>query len=146
LIAVTAARVAPHETGYILAAVVAASALDLDHLVYVIRDRAQYARTGYVGHLHNARSLFHEFFGVALAGVAATIFFLIDPKLARVIFVALTIHIVQDWLIGRSFPLNPVDRTEVRFFTLSFRLKIWVDLLTILVFGGLWILYLNVPR
>lgn len=141
-IAVTAAHVLPDETGYILAALISASALDLDHVFFVIRDRAMYRRLGYRGQLHQARSLFHEMFGLGLAGLAAALLFLLDPKLALVVFIAFAIHVAEDWVMGKSYPLTPVDNTEVRFFSLTFRQKILVDAVVLLVFGGLWILYL----
>jgi len=37
IIALTAAQVTPGETGYIAAALVAATILDLDHILYVLR-------------------------------------------------------------------------------------------------------------
>ncbi len=122
-IAVTAVHIQPHETSYILAALVSASILDLDHLIFVIRDRKMYQRLGYVGNLHNARSVFHELFGLLVVGVLSGLLFFVDQKLACVIFLTFAIHVVQDWMIGKSNPLSPIDNTEVQFFSLSFKQK-----------------------
>ena len=142
LIALTAAHVQPHETGYILAAVVSASILDLDHVVLVIRDRAIYRQLGYRGQLHRARSAFHELFGLLLAGVLSALVFLVDPKLGLVVFIAFAVHVVQDWVLGKSYPLAPVEDTEVQFFSLTFGQKVLVDVVLLILFGGLWTLYL----
>ncbi len=141
-IAVTAAQVQPDETGYILAALISATALDLDHLFFMIRDRALYRRLGYRGQLHQARSAFHEMLGLWLAGLAAALLFLMDPKLARVVFIAFAVHVAEDWVMGKSYPLAPVDNTEVRFFPFTFRQKVLVDIVVLVVSGGLWTLYL----
>ena len=58
-IAVTAAHVRPDETSYIVAALISASILDVDHLFFMIRDRVMYRQVGYRGNLHHARSVFH---------------------------------------------------------------------------------------
>jgi len=141
-VAVTFAQVAPSETPYLLVAAASATALDLDHTIFVIRDRAIYRRTGYQGHLHRARSAFHELLGLMLAGIISGLVFFADPKLARVIFIAFAIHVVQDWMLGKAYPLAPTDSTETQFFALTFRQKVFVDLVGVTVFGILWIIYL----
>ncbi|OGO48082.1 MAG: hypothetical protein A2W37_07420 [Chloroflexi bacterium RBG_16_63_12] len=141
-IAVTSAQVCPHETSYIVAALISASILDVDHLVFMIRDRAMYRRLGYQGNLHHARSVFHEMIGLLLAGGVSGVLFLFDRKLAHVVFVAFAVHVIQDWVLGKSHPLNPVDLTAVQFFALTFRQKVVIDLLMLLMFGALWTLYL----
>lgn len=141
-VAVTFAHVQPSETLYLAAALASATALDADHVIYLIRDRARYRRLGYRGRLHQARSVLHELAGLLLMGAVSGILFLTDPKLGRVVFVAFAVHIVQDWLIGKSYPLAPVDFTPVQFFALTFRQKVIVDALLLIVFGGLWISYL----
>ena len=142
LIALTAAQVQPHETGYILAAVVAASILDLDHVVLVVRDRALYQQLGYRGQLHRARSAFHELFGLLLAGILSALLFLVDPRLGQVVFIAFAVHVVQDWVLGKAHPLAPADNTEMQLFSLTFGQKVLVDAVLLIVFGGLWTLYL----
>ena len=141
-IAVTSAHVRPDETPYIVAALISASILDVDHLVFMIRDRALYRQVGYQGQLHRARSVFHEMFGLLLAGVVSGVLFLFDRKLAQVVLVAFAVHVVQDWVLGKSHPLNPVDLTAVQFFALTFRQKVTIDILVLIVFGVLWMLYL----
>jgi len=142
IIALTFAHVSPSETSYVLAALASASVLDLDHLVYVIKDRALYRRLGYRGNLHNARSVYHELLGLLVVGGAAALLFLTDQKLARVIFIAFAIHLVQDWVLGKSHPLAPFDNTETQFFALTFKPKVLVDIVIVTVAGVLWILYL----
>jgi hypothetical protein len=111
LVAITFAHIRPTETSYILAAVVSASILDLDHLFYAIRDRDMYRALGYRGNLHRARSIFHELFGLLTAGVLAGLLFLVDQRLARVVLIAITVHLTQDWLLGQSSPFAPVDNS-----------------------------------
>jgi hypothetical protein len=142
LVAITFAHIRPTETSYILVAVVSASILDLDHLVYAIRDRDMYRAMGYRGNLHRARSIFHELFGLLTAGVLAGLLFLVDPRLARVVFVAFTVHLTQDWLLGQSSPFAPVDDTPIRFFSPTFREKVMIDLVILAVSGVLWIMFL----
>ncbi len=141
-VAVTFAHISPHETSYILATLISASILDLDHLFYLIRDRAMYRKRGYRGNLHNARSVFHELLGLLIGGAVSALLFLADRRLAQVVFVAFAIHIVQDWIVGKSRPLAPMDNTEVQFFSLTFKQKIWVDIIILILFGVLWIAYL----
>lgn len=141
-IAVTATHIQPGETGYILAAVISASVLDVDHIFFLFRDRAVYRRLGYRGQLHHARSALHELFGLLVIGIVSSLLYVLDPKLAGVVFVALTVHIAQDWVLGRSRPLTPVDDTEMHFFSLTFKQIVFIDIATLAVFGGLWILYL----
>ena len=142
LIAITFAHVRPDETPYILAALISATVVDLDHVVYLLRDRARYRRLGYKGNLHHARSIFHELFGLLSAGMFSALLFLVDPKLAHVLFVAFAVHLVQDWMMGKSYPLAPIDKTEVQFFSPTFKQKVLVDITVVIAFGALWLLYL----
>ena len=141
-IAVTSAHVRPDETSYIVAALISASVLDVDHLVFIIRDRAMYRQLGYQGQLHHARSVFHEMIGLLLVGGVSAMLLLFDRKLAHTVFVAFAVHVIQDWMLGKSHPLNPVDLTAVQFFALTFRQKVTIDILVLIVFGVLWMSYL----
>ncbi len=141
-IAVTSAHIHPAQTPYIVAALISASILDTDHLVFMIRDRAMYRQLGYQGQLHHARSVFHEMIGLLLVGGVSAMLFLFDRRLAHVVFVAFAVHVIQDWVLGKSHPLNPVDLTAVQFFALTFRQKAVIDLLMLLMFGALWMSYL----
>ena len=141
-IAVTAAHVQPHESSYILAAVISAGILDLDHVFFVIRDRDMYRRLGYRDNLHHARSVFHELAGLLVVGALSGLLFFADQKLACVVFLAFALHVIQDWLLSKSAPLSPVDDTAVQLFALSFKQKVIVDVCIVILFGGLWILYL----
>jgi hypothetical protein len=142
-VALTAAHVRPDETALIVTALVSASILDLDHLIYIIRDRAMFRMMGYRGNLHYARSLFHELAGLLMVGVLSGLVFLANPKLAHVIFIAYTIHLVEDWLLGKSVPFKPVDHTSMRVFPLNFWHKVVIDVLIIGVSSVLWIRYLS---
>ena len=103
LVAVTFAAVRPNETPYLAAALISATVVDLDHLVYIIRDRAMYRRVGYAGQLHQARSLLHELVGLLIVGLLCALIFFIDPKLGRVIFIANFL----DSLSASSLPWAP---------------------------------------
>lgn len=142
LVALTCAHVEPDETSYVLAALISAAVLDLDHLYYVIRDREMYRQTGFQGQLHHARSAFHELFGLFIVGILSAGLFWVDPTLARIVFVAITIHLAQDWVMGKSTPLTPVDATVTQFFALTFRQKLLADVVILITFGGLWLQYL----
>jgi hypothetical protein len=141
-IALTVAHVAPTETPYIVAALAAATVLDLDHVILLIRDQARFRRHGYQGNLHHARSVLHELLGLCLAGALAAGLYAFNPKLALVIFIAFAIHLAQDWLVGKSFPLSPIDKTEIRFFAPTIAHKVILDVAVVVAFGGLWIPYL----
>ena len=142
-LAITFAHIQPEDTSYLAAAVISATIVDLDHLSYIVKDRESYKRTGFAGHLHNARSPLHELFGLLVVGVLAALLFTADRKLAQIVFLGFSLHLVQDWLIGKSYPLAPVDRTEVVFFLPSLGQKIVLDIVLVIVFGALWILYLR---
>ena len=77
-----------------------------------------------------------------MVGALSGLLFPVDQKLACIIFAAYAIHVVQDWLMGKSCPLSPVDKTEVQFFSLSLKQKMVIDAAMVMVFGVLWILYL----
>jgi hypothetical protein len=145
LVAVTFARVSPTETPYIAVALISATVIDLDHLVYVIRDRAMYRRVGYAGQLHHARSPLHELVGLLIFGVLCALFFFVDPKLVRVIFIACTVHLAQDWVLGESHPLAPFDNTSIQFFALTLKQKVLIDVIVVLLSSVLWMIYLAVP-
>ena len=144
LIAVAAARVRPEQTPYVAAALIAAVAVDADHLAFVVRNRAAFdRRIGYTGQLHNSRSPLHELPGLLLLGVLCALIFPLDATLAAVIFIAFAIHLAQDWVLGVTHPFAPFDDTLIRFFTLNLSQKVAIDLLVMAVSGGLWIAYLS---
>lgn len=143
IIALSAAQVPPGETGYIAAALVAATILDLDHILYVLRDWRMYRREGFAGNLHQARSPFHEMPGLLAAGILSAVLYFFDPILAFIVLVAFTIHLLEDWFLGKSLPFTPLDNTIVRYFTLSQRQKVLIDILILALSGGAWVLYLS---
>jgi hypothetical protein len=92
LIALTAANVAPEETGYLVAAFDAGGIVDLDHSFYTIRDWSMYRQLGFRGNLHQARSVFHEMPGLIAIGLFAAALFTVNQKLAKVVFLAFAVH------------------------------------------------------
>ena len=143
IIAVTAAQVAPSESGYIAAALLAGAIADLDHLAPVVREWGFYREHGFRGNLHAARTPLHELVGLTLAGIVGSFVWIADPRLAVVIFAAFAVHLAEDFVVGRSLPFNPVDRTEVQMFALGFREKASIDVVTIIVSTLLWIAFLS---
>jgi membrane-bound metal-dependent hydrolase YbcI (DUF457 family) len=142
-IAITVVHVEPHETSYILAALVCASILDGDHLVHLIRDRRMYPRLGDKYKLHGERSALHGLFGLLLVGILSALLSFADQRLACVAFIAYAIHVAQDWMIGKSHPLSPIDKAEVQLSRLPSQQKVIIDVLIVISFGALWILYLT---
>lgn len=142
-IAITVVHVQPHETSYILAAVVCASILDGDQLVHLIRDRRMLRRLGYRHKAHGERSVLHGLFGLLVVGVLSALLFFADQRLACVVFIAYAIHVAQDWMIGKSHPLSPIEEAEVQLFRLPAEQKTIIDGLIVISFGALWILYLT---
>lgn len=143
LIAVTAGRIAPTETAYIGSALAAGAILDLDHVYPVLRDWKFYRTHGFRGNLHGARSPLHELWGLVVAGIAACALWPFDAKLAFVVFTAFAVHLIQDFIVGRSIPFSPADRTEVQMFAASFRQKVAIDVVVISLSVVLWVLFLN---
>jgi hypothetical protein len=143
ILALTAAGVSPGETGYVVAALVSAAILDIDHVIYVIRDWRMYRREGFAGNLHHARSPFHELFGLLLVGIGTAGLYFFDPTLALIVLLAFTIHLLEDWFLGKTLPFTPLDDTVVRYFSLNQRQKVLIDILILAASGGAWLLYLN---
>jgi hypothetical protein len=143
LIAVTALEVPPSESRYLVAALVAGSIADADHVYPVLRDWRFYRQHGFRGNLHGARTPVHELAGLLGAGIVAAVVWWIDPLMAGVVFTAFAVHLAQDFVTGHSLPLSPVDRTVVHMFQLSFAQKAAVDAAVILASVALWIPYLR---
>lgn len=143
LIAVTALEVSPARTGVLAAALVAGAVADLDHIYPVLRNWRFYREHGFRGKLHNARTPVHELPGLLAAGLVAALLGLVSLELAAVVFTAFAVHLAQDFVTGHSLPLNPVDRTVVRMFDLTFAQKVAVDVVVIAASVILWILYLR---
>ena len=142
LIAVTALKVPPSDARMIAAALVAGAIADADHVYPVLRDWRFYRQNGFRGNLHGARTPVHELPGLLGAGVVAAVLWWASPVLAGVVFTAFAVHLAQDFVTGHSLPFNPVDRTVVRMFDLTFAQKVMVDAGVITASVALWILYL----
>ncbi len=143
LIALTAAKIAPTETGIITTALISSAVLDLDHIYYLIRDRKFYQEKGFRGKLHKARSPLHELLGVLIVGFFTFFLYFFNPPMAYVIFVAFLIHLTEDILVGKSIPFNPVSKTEISLLPQKMSLKIKIDGVVLLLFIFLWIKYLQ---
>lgn len=143
-IGVIAAHVAPSETGYILVALASGAVLDLDHVYYIVKDWNYFRKNGPFGTLHRARSVFHELIGFTFVSVIMFTCSFVNLKLALVLGVPAMIHIMQDLIMGKSFPLAPFDVTEIHVIRQNLQLKIAVDILICAFFSFLWIRYLNV--
>jgi hypothetical protein len=137
LIALTFANIAPDETPYLVAALLAASILDLDLVFDAIR-----ARTAFRAPDRRGLAPLHGLLGLLGAGVLAGLLFLADQTLARVVFVAFAAHLALDWVMEVSTPLTPVDATEIRYFVWTTRQRVLVNAAIGALFGALWILYL----
>jgi hypothetical protein len=88
LVALIFANTAPGQTPYLVAALLTAAVLDLDSVIGALRTRTAYRWSdgGAIGRLHGL---------LALLGVGAFsgLLFLADEMLARVVFIAFTIHL-----------------------------------------------------
>ncbi len=142
-LAVITAHIAPSETGYLITALASGGVLDLDHLYYFLRDWKYYKKNGFIGTMHNARSVLHELIGLSIAGSIMLAVSFINLKLAYVLGIPAMIHIAEDIIMGKSRPFAPVDNTEIQVVPATMRIKIIVDITIIVLFSILWILYLN---
>lgn len=143
LIAVTALHVPPSESRYLVAALVAGSIADADHVYPVLRDWRFYRQNGFRGNLHGARTPVHELAGLAGVAIVGCLLWFVDPLMAGVVVTAFAVHLAQDFVTGHSLPLNPADMTVVRMFDLSFTQKVAVDAIVIAASIALWIPYLR---
>lgn len=80
---------------------------DLDHLPHLARAM----KTGRFG--SQARSKYHELYGLAIASIAAAAAHYINPTLAPIIFLPYLAHQLMDYLTRPTRPFNPADDTEV---------------------------------
>lgn len=142
-IALYTAKIDPSQIQYLTAALVFSGVLDIDHIFSVVKDRKMYRKNGYSGNLHKARSIFHELIGFAVMGVIVLAASFIDVKMAYVIGVSGMVHLAEDVIVGISVPFNPLDKTEISLLPQRKGVKIILDVFTIIIFGFLWIKYLN---
>lgn len=128
----------------ILIALTSASILDLDHLWLMWQKRAHFAKVGYKGQLHLARSYWHELSGVLIVGAGAVLLSFVNSRLAVLVFLPFLIHLAEDMLIGKFFPFAPFDKTQIELFSVPFKLKPVIDVIVLTISGGLWLAYLLV--
>ena len=139
LIALIVSGVDHTQTSMIFVALISAAILDLDHLYFIFKDPSILKR----GKLHRARSIFHELYGFVVIGILMLAIGFYNQQLAKVVGLAMMIHLAEDMIVGISIPFNPVDKTEVRLLPQNNILRIILDVSIIIIFGVLWIKYLN---
>lgn len=130
----------PLNTNLLLASILPAALLDLDHLYYALKFPKEFKTWQTSGQLHKARSFLHEILGVTViltCAIIASFFF--DQILVQAAFLSYTIHVIEDMIMGISVPLKGINSSEMHLFHFTFKQKAAVDLVTILIFGGLWI-------
>ena len=138
------ANVLPSEPGFIVVSLISAGVIDLDHFYFLIKDRKYFKQNGYKNNLHKARSTLHELLGFTIVGFIGFILSFVDIKLAKIVTIPALIHIAEDMIIGISIPFNPIDKTEINLIPQKTIIKIAIDIATIIIFGLLWMKYLNV--
>ncbi|MFS8158609.1 MAG: metal-dependent hydrolase [Candidatus Roizmanbacteria bacterium] len=126
-------------TQLIILALISAACLDLDHLYFIVKDRG----VAKIGKLHKARGVVHELLGFAGVGILMLVLGTYNQQISKVVGIAMMVHLAQDVIMGTSIPFNPVDKTEVQLLPQKFKLKLIVDIATIIIFGLLWIKYLS---
>jgi len=143
LIALKVNNIQVDQLNYIYFALVSSGILDLDHIYFFIRDRAFFKQKGFKGQLHHARSFLHELIGVVLLSCISLIIFCFDSKLASIFFITILVHLSQDFFTGISKPFSPFNKTEIKLFDYTYKSKLIINLLTIIIFSILWLLYLK---
>jgi hypothetical protein len=141
-IGVRVANIMPQETDYIFISLLSSGILDIDHIFMLIKNRSFFKKNGLKNTLHKARSYLHELIGFLIIGIITLILSFVDLKLALVVGVLASVHLVEDVLMGISIPFNPIDKTEINLIKQSNRIKIVTDVVILLIFGVLWIRYL----
>lgn len=141
-IGISVAKVSPSETSLVVAAIISAGVLDIDHVFLILKKRAYFKTNGFKNTLHNARSFIHELFGFLLIGVVMLGISFFDYRLALILGVPAMIHLAEDVLMGISIPFSPIDRTKMQLLSQKRSRKVLVDIVTILIFGVLWVRYL----
>jgi membrane-bound metal-dependent hydrolase YbcI (DUF457 family) len=113
--------------------------LDFDHLPYILRNFKTVVRYLHFGSASRTRS--HELIGLATFSLlfAITLLFYRDPRIIQVALLCVMLHYVADFLVGRTRPLFPYDKTEVFLHLYKRRRTRFVleGLLTI-IFGGIF--------
>lgn len=140
---VLAAHVVPAESSYLIIAAISSGIFDIDHVYYLIRDWRYYKKNGLLGTLHHARSVFHELLGFTLISFLMFLLSFSNLKLALVIGIPAMIHLIEDMIMGKSFPFAPFEKSEIVLIPQKGKLKVYVDVIVILIFSLLWIRFLN---
>lgn len=137
------AKVDPSQTGLLMTALIVPAALDLDHVVLIIKHRKMFAREGYIGNLSKARSFMHELLGVLIMGLVYFPLSQFDKQLATVVYFSYLIHVIEDMFLGTSYPFSPINKKECKLFNFSFKQKAIVEICTIIISLLLWARFLK---
>lgn len=143
VISLMIAEVAPSQTDLIAVSLIVPTVLDLDHLVMIFLKRKLFAKEGYKNNLHKARSIFHEMFGVLIVGVLSLFIGAQNSQLATVVFFSYLIHVIEDMIMGISYPFSPVNKRECFLFKFSLKQKAVVDMGVVIISVFLWVMYLR---
>jgi len=127
IIAVTVLGIAPTQTNYILASLIFASFLDLDHIYYFIKDHQYFKTYGYKGQLQHARSPLHEPLGFVIWGIIALLIAVYDTTMAKLFYLCTSLHMIEDFIVGISYPFSPYNMTEYRMFNISKQQMIYLN-------------------
>ena len=131
------------DTTLLAASFIAPAALDMDHVIYLVKDLKFYTKNYNKQVYHHARSPLHELFGALVVGSAALIISFFNVALAKIIGISILVHIIEDMIVGKAFPMKPFDNTVISLFKFKPVVKILLDVTTISIFTILWINYLK---
>jgi len=143
IIALTATHTLPSQTPLLLLSLLAAGIPDLDHPLLIAANFQRFKKSGYRGHLHLARSVAHELLGLLLIVSLTLILIPLNPQAALIVGIAFSIHLLEDVIMGISFPLRPLDSITIHLFDYTLKHKVIVDILVITLSLFAWILYLS---
>ncbi len=115
--------------------------LDLDHLPYIIKNFKSVIRYLHFGSESRTRS--HELIGLAISSLVFSFALLISPNkyLVQVALMCLILHYLVDYVIGRTRPLYPYNKTEVfLYFFKTRKTRFILEGLLTIIFGGIFFL------
>lgn len=135
--------------GFLLTAIGVSVLLDFDHVYFLMKDRYfgvehKYKKENLTqGVLHDARSPMHELFGVLMVSFIALVLSFAYPILAKIILISFLVHVILDMIMGKSKPFNPINMITLSLFQFTFKQKVFIDILVVIIFIYLWIIYLQ---
>jgi len=126
--------------GLIWACLLPAALLDLDHLYYILKDYKKFKKP--IGTLHEARSPLHEVAGIGIISITSLIISFWNPTLAIAIGISISVHILEDMIMGISRPYYPLNKDQIKFFNFTFNQKVLIELSVLIISIFLWTKYL----